>query len=108
MMSFEKELNMLKHLLNDDATLKPLLDRNEYDFPTFDVAKNIKCKFEFAVKKEKNSSSSSNFYPARMFCYESVSVGDIVSYNSQNFKVIQVDNYKDLDGNSILNEVYLQ
>lgn len=98
---------MLKHLLNDTAVLKSVQDVNEYDVPTISEIKSINCKFEFAMKNDFNSYSSQKTMPARLFCLEEVRVGDIISYDENNFKVIQVNNYKDFDGKLMLREVFL-
>lgn len=98
---------MLKHLMNDVAVLKSVQNADEYDIPTITELKSIKCRIEFAVKSEQTSISINRNKPARMYCYDEVNVGDIISYNFENFEVIQVNVYKDLDGNNSLREVYL-
>lgn len=99
---------MLKYLMNDTVEIKSVQNVNEYDLPVFQQIKTIKCRFEFALNSENNSTSSHKTKPARMFCYEpNISVGDIVSYKSENYKVIQVSQYNDLDGNNTLCEVFL-
>lgn len=98
---------MLKHLLNETAILKSVENVDEYDMPVISDIKNIKCKIEFAAKIENLSDSSKKTYPARMFCVDEVNTGDIISFNSVNYKVIQVNEYEDLDGQIMLREVYL-
>lgn len=98
---------MLKHLMNDVAVLKSIQNTDEYDIPTITEIKKIKCRIEFAVESEQKSISVNRNKPARMYCYEEVNVGDIISFNSENYEVIQVNTYKDLDGNNSLREVYL-
>ncbi|MGN0014237.1 MAG: hypothetical protein ACI37T_02325 [Candidatus Gastranaerophilaceae bacterium] len=98
---------MLKHLLNETAVLKAVENVDEYDIPVISDIKTLKCRIEFAVKSEENSGSSKKTYPARMFCVDEVNTGDIISYNSVNYKVIQVNAYEDLDGQIMLREVYL-
>lgn len=98
---------MLKHLLNDRAVLKSVQDVDEYDVPTISTIKSINCKFEFAVKSDSTALSSQKTKPARMFCIEEIKVGDIISYNENNFKVIQVNNYENFEGELMLREVFL-
>lgn len=98
---------MLKHLLNDTAVLKSVQDVDEYDVPTISEIKPINCKFEFAIKSDQNALSTQKTKPARMFCIDEVRVGDIISYDEDNFKVIQVNNYEDFDGKLMLREVFL-
>lgn len=98
---------MLKHLMNDSAVLKSVQNVSEYDIPAITDIKNIKCRIEFAVKTDNDSFSVKKTKPARMFCYDPVNVGDIVSYNLENYNVIQVNTYEDLDGKTTLREVYL-
>lgn len=98
---------MLKHLMNDTAVLKSIQNADEYDITTITELKSIKCRFEFAVKSEQSSISVCRNKPARMYCYEEIKIGDIISYNSENYEVVQVNVYKDLDGNYPLREVYL-
>ena len=98
---------MLKHLLNDTAVLKSVQDVDEYDVPTISEIKSINCKFEFAVKNDSTATSSQKTMPARLFCLDEVRVGDIISYDENNFKVIQVNNYKNFDGKLMLREVFL-
>lgn len=98
---------MLKHLLNETAVLKSVENVDEYDMPVISDIKTIKCKIEFAAKIENSSDSSKKTHPVRMFCIDEVNTGDIISYNSVNYKVIQVNTYEDLDGQIMLREVYL-
>lgn len=99
---------MLKHLMNDSAEIKFVQNITEYDLPVFKQIKTIKCKFEFASVSSENENCNIKTKPARMFCSEQdISIGDIVSFNSENYKVIQVNKYNDLDGNSTLCEVFL-
>lgn len=98
---------MLKHLLNETAVLKSVESVDEYDIPIISDIKTLKCRIEFASKSDENSGSSKKTYPARMFCVDEVNTGDIISYNSVNYKVIQVNAYEDLDGQIMLREVYL-
>lgn len=98
---------MLKHLLNDSAVLKSVSNVDEYDVPTVSDIRTINCKIEFAVSSESSSVSSSKIKPARMFCIDEVNIGDIISYNSVNYKIVQVNTYEDLDGQTMLREVYL-
>ncbi len=97
----------MKHLLNDRAVLKSVQDVDEYDVPTISTIKSINCKFEFAVKSDSTALSSQKIKPARMFCIEEIKVGDIISYNESNFKVIQVNNYENFEGELMLREVFL-
>lgn len=100
---------MLKHLMNDTVEIKSVQSADFYDLPIFRQIKTVKCKFEFAASLNDDDFSSSVTKPARLFCAETdISVGDIVSYNSKNFKVIQVNKYDDLDGNDVLCEVFLK
>ena len=99
---------MLKHLLNDSAVLKSVHNVDEYDIPVFSKIKNIPCKFEFAVDEQSSISDSQKRKPARMFCIDDISVGDIISFNSENYKVVQVNSYDDLDGKLMLREVFLK
>lgn len=98
---------MLKHLLNDRAVLKSVQDVDEYDVPTISEMRSISCKFEFAVKSDLNAQSSQKTLPARMFCVDEVRVGDIISFDENNYKVIQVNNYNDFEGKLMLREVFL-
>lgn len=98
---------MLKHLLNDTAVLKSVENVDEYDIPVITDIKTLKCRIEFAAKSEDLSISSKKTHPARMFCVDEVNMGDIISFNSVNYKVIQVNAYEDLDGQIMLREVYL-
>lgn len=98
---------MLKHLLNDRAILKSVQDVDEYDVPTISDIRSISCKFEFAIKNDSNYLSSQKTLPARMFCVEDVQVGDIISFDENNYKVIQVNNYNDFEGKLMLREVFL-
>lgn len=98
---------MLKHLLNDTAVLKSVQDVDEYDVPTISEIRSINCKFEFAVKSDSYALSEQKTMPARMFCVDEVRIGDIISYEKNNFKVIQVNDYKDFDGKLMLREVFL-
>ncbi|MBQ2643977.1 hypothetical protein IJG14_00210 [bacterium] len=99
---------MLKHLLNDYATLKSVSSYDEFNSPVFQEEKIFKCKFEFALNSNFNSQNTTKTKPARLFSYENdISVGDVILYNSVEYKVIQVNNYKDLDDNFVLNEVFL-
>lgn len=98
---------MLKHLLNDTAILKSVQDVDEYDVPSISEIKFINCKFEFAVKNDLTALSSQKTYPARMFCVDEINVGDIISFNENNYKVIQVNNYEDFEGKLMLREVFL-
>ncbi len=98
---------MLKHLLNDRAVLKSVQDVDEYDVPTISEIRSISCKFEFAVKNDLSSQSSQKTLPARMFCVDEVRVGDIISFDENNYKVIQVNNYNDFEGKLMLREVFL-
>ncbi len=98
---------MLKHLLNDKAVLKTVQNVDEYDIPTISDVKTISCKIEFAMESENSSLSSVKTNPARMFCVDEVKLGDVVTHNGNNYKVIQVNTYEDLDGQTMLREVYL-
>lgn len=98
---------MLKHLLNENAVVKSVQNVDSYDVPTISDMKNIKCKFEYAVKSDFSAQNSLKNKPARMFCVEEIKIGDIVSFNSENYNVIQVNEYKDLDGKIVLREVFL-
>jgi hypothetical protein len=98
---------MLKHLLNDTAVLKSVQDVDEYDVPSVLEIKTIKCKIEFAAQADLSSLSSQKSLPARMYCIDNVSVGDIVSFDEINYKVLQVNSYNGFDGEITLREVFL-
>lgn len=98
---------MLKHLLNESAILKTVEKVDEYGSAVISDVKNINCKFEFAILQNSTSDMDCKEKPARMFCFDEVNIGDIVFYNEQNYKVVQVNNYKDLDNEIMLREVYL-
>lgn len=98
---------MLKHVLNDTAVVKAVSSTNEYNEDVFSTPKNIKCKIEFAKKLETSSVSSLQKHPLRMFCYETVNLNDVVSYQNNDYRVIQVNSYNDLDGCPMFYEVFL-
>lgn len=108
LISVDCEVAMLKHLMNDTVEIKSVQNTNEYDLPVFNHIKTIKCKFEYALNSVENNTSAIKTKPARLFCYETnISIGDIVSYNSENYKVIQISKHNDLDGKNTLCEVFL-
>ena len=99
---------MFKHLMNDTVEWKSVQNSDEYDLPIFNQIRTIKCKFEFAQNSVQNDGSCTRLLPARMFCHEpDIAVGDIISRKNNNYKVIQVNNYNDFDGNFMLSEVFL-
>lgn len=94
--------------MNDFVDWKSVQNSNEYDLPIFNQIRTIKCKFEFAQNSQDNTISSIKTKPARMYCHETgIAVGDLISYKSNNYKVIQVNVYKDFDGIENLCEVFL-
>ena len=98
---------MLKHILNDSAVLKPVIGSDEYNSPTFGTSKNIKCKIEFAQKIDSTQNSCRQSYPIRMYCYEKININDVITYQSNNYTVTQVNFYKDLDDKPMFYEVFL-
>jgi len=98
---------MLKHVINDFAVLKPVIGSDEYNSDIFGNSKTIKCKIEFAKKPDTSQTFCRQSHPARMFCYEDVNLNDIVTYQNIDYKVIQVNSYKDLDGKPMFYEVFL-
>lgn len=99
---------MLKHLLNESAVLKSVETVDEYGSSVISDIKTVNCKIEFAYSQNDGTDSSLLEKPARMFCVEEVKIGDIVYYNQENYQVLQVNTYKDLDGKIMLREVYLK
>ena len=98
---------MFKHLLNESAVLKSVTGFDGYNSPVFAEPKTIKCKFEFVVKNDNSDVKTVAYKPARMFCIENISVGDVVVYNSKDYKVFQVNTYNGFDGYTSFNEVFL-
>ncbi len=98
---------MLKHLLNDSAILKSVQGFDEYDQPSFSQIKTINCRMEFSLYLQNSTLSSSVASSAKMFCIDEIKTGDIVSYNSFDYKVSKVNIFADLDGQTVLKEVYL-
>ena len=94
--------------MKDIVEIKSVQSSDEYDMPIFNQIKTINCKFELAQNTDKDNSSFKKVNSARMFCYETdISVGDIVSYKSNNYKVIQVNTYNYPDGFTTVCEVFL-
>ena len=98
---------MFKHLLNESAVLKAVKSFDEFNSPVFDEPKTIKCKFEFVVKNDNSDVKAVSYKPARMFCTENISVGDVVVYNSKDYKVFQVNTYNGFGEHTVFNEVFL-
>lgn len=98
---------MLKHVINDFAVLKSVIGSDEYNADVFSDPVTIKCKVEFAKKIDTSKTSCQQTHPARMFCYEDVKLNDIVTYQDNDYKIIQVNSYKDLDGNPMFYEVFM-
>ena len=60
------------------------------------------------VKKTAGSAASSeSCAPVKMFCTEKVSAGDLIVKNYRDYKVTQVDERKNLDGDVEFYEVYM-
>ena len=98
---------MLKHVISDSALLKSLAGSDEYNTFVYSEPVKIKCKIEFAKKIHNSQKTCRQTHPARMFCYEDVKLNDIVIYHDNNYKIIQVNSYKDFDGNTMFYEVFM-
>lgn len=98
---------MLKNIFNQYALLKSLQCFDSYNNPVFAQEIKINCKFEFSIKEKESKLSELKMKPARMFCSHKINVGDVVIYNSVEFKVSQVNEFDDLDGNYMFSEVFL-
>ena len=98
---------MLKHILNDSVTLKPVIGSDEYNLPLFGNSKTVKCKIESTLKIDSSPNSCKQSYPFRMFCYEKMNVNDVITYQNNDYKIIQVNFYKDLDDKPMFYEVFM-
>jgi len=98
---------MLKHVISDFAFLKSFTGSDEYNTDVFSEPVKIKCKVEFAKKVDVYPTSRQQTHPARMFCYEDVKLNDVVTYKNNDYKIIQVNPYNDLDGNPMFYEVFM-
>ena len=98
---------MLKHVFSDFAVLKPVIGSDEYNSEVFGTQKTVKCKIEFGKKIDTSPICSQQSHSVRMFCYEDVNLNDIVTYQNTDYKVIQVNLYKNLDGDPMFYEVFM-
>ena len=98
---------MLKHIINDFAFLKAVTGSDEYNTGIYSEPVKIKCKVEFAQKVDPCPNACQQTHPARMFCYEDVKLNDIVTYQGIDYKIIQVNFYKDFDNNPMFYEVFM-
>ena len=98
---------MLKHILNDSAVLKPVIGSDEYNSPMFGTSKTVKCKIESTQKIDETQISCRQSFPLRMFCYEKMNINDVITYQNNDYKIIQVNFYKDLDDKPMFYEVFM-
>lgn len=98
---------MLKYVLNDTVVKKTVTGCDEYNNPVISEIKTIKCRLEFSDALELSSASSESCAPVKMFCTEKVSAGDLIVKNYRDYKVTQVDERKNLDGDVEFYEVYM-
>ena len=98
---------MLKHILNDSAVLKPVIGSDEYNAPVFGTSKTVKCKIESTQKIDETQNSCRQSFPLRMFCYEKMNINDVITYQNNDYKIIQVNFYKDLDDKPMFYEVFM-
>ena len=94
---------MLKNYTNQALTRKSQTAIDEYGSPTYSST-TIQGRFEYKRKMIRNRDGREVLSQARIFTESAIRPGDVITFDSRDFPIIDVFNVYDLDGNLLFYE----
>lgn len=97
---------MLNHLYNQTLAVESVT-YDSYNKPTFKVGETIRAFVEYSVKKIKNSRGMDVISVSVIHTDSLVLISDIIYINNEHKEVLQVNTFRNLDGEVDHYEVYV-